>query len=304
MTKVIRDILSFVLLGAYITQSGATEFNVMSWGIRPNTPKPTFINEIRLGCPPSPEYCINKLAAYRGNNIRKVSLAIHWKTIPINSIENHVSTHLDLMEMERSFLVEISIDDFGSFVKKFGSTVTKRIITSLIARKDNARRLHTVGVTLYEDELASILSNDEMAIALKEVDRIALFMHHRSPKETVESYIRSIRHITPNIDIYLGVYHYDRSDYISCTEGSTSKCSDTQEVSFFEETLKTQLQLLLSKKANGLELYPGYFGDESNWAGWSNARICRPIRVPKCIESSKAMSTIVMQKLSNLSARK
>lgn len=300
MADIFQSAWLFVVLATIGSQSIAADLNVMSWGIIPSDHNPAFISQARLGCPPSPVYCTNKLIAYRNTKIQKASLAIHWKTIPANILTKHVAAHIELIAKETIVDVELSIDDFGSFAKTFGNELANEVITLLKSNKTSTVRPHTVGITLYEDELATIASNQNLIQALTKVDRIALFLHYRASQQNLVSHLNFLKQLAPSSKIYLGIYHYDRSDYISCTKESFKKCTEAQEEFLFRRALEAQLLLLESNQIDGLELYPGYFGNEQKWTGWSNHRICHPRRIDNCIENSRKMSALVLQKLTNL----
>jgi Kelch motif len=38
-----------------------------------------------------------------------------------------------------------------------------------------------------------------------------------------------------------------------------------------------------------IEFYPGYYGTEELWTGWSNPRECAPVDLAACISNTKAM---------------
>jgi hypothetical protein len=282
------------------THSIAAELKIMSWGVTDISKSPSFVNEIRLGCPPDPQYCVNKLRAYNNKKIRKAALAIDWKSLSFGELTKHINIYQELVKQNSGFDIELGIDDFGSFVKKYGKEKTAEIIFLLQSRKSIKNQPYSVGITLYEDEVDKITKDlSSLPSIAAGVDRIVLYLHYRANHSAIDKHLQAIRHFSANSEIYLGIYHYDRSDYISCSPGNPKKCSEQQDVDLFNQALKTQVSRLIAKKIDGLELYPGNFGSESAWAGWKNPRICSPDRIMSCISNTKTMSDIVTRQLSN-----
>lgn len=306
MSKTLRCILAYAALVSVCGQSIASNAKVMAWGVKPSDDTPAFITQIRLGCPSSPAYCVNKLDAYRNTRIRKASLAMHWKSVTAEMIIKQVEAYINLIAERKDIDIdtELSIDDFGSFAKKFGNDLTLEVFNTLASRNSSQNRPYTIGITLYEDELELIASDKMLLRSIAKVDRIALFLHHRTSQRNLENYIRITKEIAPNSEIYLGIYHYDRSDYIACTKEAPKNCSETQEIYEFKEALRTQLEKIRKNKVDGLELYPGHFGNVAIWAGWKNPRICAPHRINNCTEISREMSTILIQEIINLHQEK
>lgn len=275
--------------------------NFMSWGL-PNTISiPNYINEIRLGCPSDPEFCVNKIKNYSSVSLNKVSLSIGWKDVKYDELLLQIPRYVfNLRNQEQK--VELSIDDFGGFLKKYKMLQASNILQTLIINKRLSTSPITIGLTVYEDEIEFIDTSlsDEKYIR-DSVDRVALYLHHRNSIDLIDNYINKIKTTFPNARIYLGVYHYDRSDYISCDIKTSKLCTEDQELLLFEKAFKFQFNLFKSKKIDGLEFYPGNFNNEAFWTGWNNERICKKSRLVSCINLSKAMSTSVISRIQDFS---
>jgi hypothetical protein len=295
-----RYISRFALIGLIFVFSTSAAFSanqkIMSWGIDGNKGTPAYVNEIRLGCPPIPKYCIDKLKAYTQLDIRLFSLAIDWKSLDYENLGQQIKSYLELLKNRKGTAIEISIDDFETFLGKFGAPKTSNIFSLLQPSK--AKIGYSIGVTIYEDDLDRFEARGLTPTVTAAVDRVALYLHHRSSYVDIKQYIRKLRHFFPVAQIYLGVYLYDRSDYVNCSRTGRVHCTEDEDIDLFRKALLVQVNMLGSGEIDGLELYPGYFGREESWAGWSNPRICSLNRTASCVKNSKIMSDIVTQQLS------
>lgn len=266
--------------------------NIMSWGIHGSGDAPSFVNEVRLGCPENPEYCIEKIKAYPEGRFKKISLAIHWKSLTVAEIKNNIDDYQRLIEQKKYKHVELSIDDFSTLLKKYGDSQTADILKKLGNVHRSSSKLKT-GLTIYEDDIAAVQKSTSTTEAIAaNIDRIVLFLHFRKNFINIEDYVKKIKAITPS-DIYLGVYHYDRTKNISCAEFDTKKCSDQEDFELFKDAFSKQKKMLNDGQVVGLEFYPGNIGKESSWAGWKNERICDKDHLNKCISNSTEMGELI-----------
>jgi hypothetical protein len=151
------------------------------------------------------------------------------------------------------------------------------------------------GITVYEDELSS----DHLPLAnldaqfRSSVDFVHLYPHYRQEKLSFSAAAQQALKIFPQAKIVAGVYAYDRRDYLPCTRGNSTPCTNEQEVTLFTQSLKERLAAIASGEAEWLEFYPGSFGDEAKWPNWTAPRTCKPERVHECVDNTIAMRSIV-----------
>ena len=50
-----------------------------------------------------------------------------------------------------------------------------------------------------------------------------------------------------------------------------------------------QVRLMHDREIEAIEFYPGYFGVEEQWSGWSNPKACAPADLATCIANTKSM---------------
>jgi hypothetical protein len=154
-----------------------------------------------------------------------------------------------------------------------------------------------LGITVYEDELASSrfpLSQLDQQFR-NSVDFVHLYPHYRKESQTFAAAVQLTKQIFPSSKVIAGIYAYDRRDYVPCTHGNSTPCSNQEEISLFAQSLKERLAMLGTSDVEWLEFYPGSFGTESQWQQWSEPRMCNRGRLQECVENTKAMREIVRQ---------
>lgn len=293
--KAIQFGCAITLLASTTLACYAADRDVMAWGSKATDETTPFVTSLRFGCTDSPQSCIDTY---------KPSSRIKYYTISFAKF-NDPTGNLERAEIYSSLSIanpklrEINIDDFMAFFDKINVPDRNSYLADLIDKTKSKNRNLNFGITLYEDQISTIGKKgsglpEEIR---KKIDRIALYLHYRQNWEKYPQYIAAIRQLFPNARIYGGVYHYDRRDYIGCRQGDSRKCSTTEEKELFQRALELQKKMLAAGQIQGLELYPGFIGNETSWSRWSEQSICGGARVPDCIQDSKDMGTTTLQLL-------
>ena len=187
---------------------------------------------------------------------------------------------------------EIDIDDFLTSWESWADTMSNapQFLNQFITNLKSSNPSLKFGVTLYEDELDSpYLSNAQMPAATRaRFDVIRLFLHYRTDGPNYATYVAQAKAAFPNASIEAGVYAYDRIDYWQCSPASTAACTTAQELSYFQQALNVQVQLLQQGQVAALDIYPGYFGAESLLYGSASDHLaCND--VTRCVNNSITM---------------
>ena len=124
-----------------------------------------------------------------------------------------------------------------------------------------------------------------------------LYPHYRKESQSFSAAVQQTKQIFPSAKMIAGIYAYDRRDYLPCTRGNSTPCTNQEEISLFAQSLKERLAMLGTSDVEWLEFYPGSFGTESQWPQWREPRMCRRGRLQECVENTKAMREIVRQTL-------
>jgi hypothetical protein len=263
---------------------------VITWG--ENTPewnRKLDVSAIRQGCSDTPTSCINEIKSQKG---KKIFLSILLKT----AIPGNYGPQYGLLAREAPSLVSIGADDFvGQYQKLFlaGFQNAPAALTSLV---DGIKSGNVgFGLTIYEDDLHSpYLSDQDFPPATRaKVDYVHLYIHYRADTPNTTRYVQEAKAIFPNAKVILGVYAYDRISYLPCTKGG-QPCTAQQEQDYLRQGLDTDLQLVKSGDAAGIEFWPGSFGKIDEWKGWDEARIC-PGRRSECVKNTHEMRQIVAE---------
>lgn len=269
----------------------------MIWGVNGEQGKRIGVNEVRVGCYREPYLCINNLRSLPLSGIRMVSIAFIRPENAQNGI-SYAKIYSGLAKRD-GIVGELSIDDFYEFVEKLPRGEEPGYLLKIIdAIKADGGGLK-LGVTVYEDQLAAI-SSDSRRFPLavrKGVDRVALYLHYRSSVYRYRELIAAVKDIFPNAKLYLGIYNYDRRDYIPCAIGSKDLCSESEEMVLFRTAFLEQVGLLRGGKVDGMEFYPGNFGSEGRWEGWRDDRLCSFSRKKNCVDNSRKMNEMIEKAL-------
>lgn len=267
----------------------------MAWGSKPTEAAAPYVNSVRMGCTDAPSDCI---AAYKPTpGVEFFSIAFGKASDPVSTLER--AKIYSKLSLKNPLLKEVSIDDLWGFLYQVHVQDKAEYIRSLIAAVKSENKALKFGVTLYENEIEKIQKAPETLPldARDKVDRVALYLIYRGNWSNYAAYVAEAKQLFPNAKIYAGVYHYDRSDYIECRQGGKKKCSDDEELSMFNSALQTQIKLLKAKEIDGLELYPGFLGDEKEWGAWKNKDLCASLRIDRCITNSRSMAKETLQLL-------
>lgn len=170
---------------------------------------------------------------------------------------------------------EVDIDDFfatyESWYRGYGSNALTILSQSIDSLKSVNRNLK-FGITVYENELDPsenmYIDNTHLpAYVRAKVDVVRLFLHYRTNGPNYATYVARAKTYFPNADIVGGLYPYDRIDYFACSPNSSARCTQAQEISYFQQALNIQVQLLHEGVITGLDAFPGYFGSEEKLYG-------------------------------------
>lgn len=203
-------------------------------------------------------------------------------------------------------LEEIGLDDFVSQYSKLYQTEGQNAIGALNAFITGVKLVNPdlrFGITLYEDDLTrsrDYLSDPKLPAAIREkVDYVHFYVHFRADSPKYADYLNQAKAIFPNARMIAGVYPYDRISYVPCALRS-DPCTPQEEMDYFNTQLDAAINLLKSGSVSWIEFYPGNFGREDEWSGWSSSRICAPERRQACIDTTKQMHEIVLNKMRQL----
>jgi hypothetical protein len=227
---------------------------------------------------------------------------VEW-SIAINSQREHVAQYA-LAYSEASIkemrIRGIDIDDFLRAYRLWGSRESADAPALLEQVIDNAKAKNfslMFGITLYEDELSSDLIQDIPANLRSRIDRVSLFVRFRANGPLYETYVEDAKRLFPNAIVWAGSYAYDRIDYQPCSQGRRDRCSEFQQLELYGTLIKIQAKMLKDGEIAAIEFYPGYFGQEERWQGWTKARNCAPHRRQRCITNTIALRDIAIEML-------
>jgi hypothetical protein len=278
---------------------GQVPNKIITWGENaPEWNRILHLGALRVGCSDPPSSCADYTQkAAKSQGVDKVFLGILLKPDQTPAYARDYSQ----LSLKDPALYEVGFDDFvGQCEHQKLPMMAMSALLNDIARgfKQVNPNLH-FGITVYEDELTSstfpLSQLDEQF--RKSVDFVHLYPHYRKEAESFSSAVQHARQIFPAAKIIAGVYAYDRRDYLPCTRGGPSPCTNQEEISLFAQSFKERLGMLGNSGVEWLEFYPGSFGTEAQWSQWKQPRMCHPERLQECIENTKAMRELVRQTL-------
>jgi hypothetical protein len=258
--------------------AGQAPVKVITWG--GNTPEwnhALHLGALRVGCSDPPVSCADyaqQIAKSQGVDKIFLSVLLQSEKTPVYARD------YSRLSLSHPALFEVGVDDFVSQCDKLNMTVPalSAFLAQITHDLKGANPKLAFGITVYEDELTSdhlpLLNLD--AQFRNSVDFVHLYPHYRQEKVSFASAAQQALKIFPQAKIVAGVYAYDRRDYLPCTRGNSTPCTNEQEVNFFTQSLKVRLAAVASGDAEWLEFYPGSFGDEAKWPNWTAPRICKP----------------------------
>lgn len=264
------------------------------------------VEELRLGCSSPPEKCLKGARRYaRQGGVNKITISM--KAPPDAIVEYARQYALASDSGAQVKVIAISIDDFVRMMRKWqrgglDKEASVQVIEALVGVIKRANPELKFAITLYEDELGSELLRDSMLRKTigPSVDRVSLYLHYRENVAGYHSYVREVRRLFPRAEILAGVYAYDRRDYLPCSQRSRRKCTVAEELALFEEALRVQTAMVQTGELDGFEFYPGHFGLEGLWKGWSNPEVCEEARRAQCVDLTLKMRASVVRSLSEL----
>jgi hypothetical protein len=280
---------------------GQVSNKVITWG--GNTPvwnRALHLGALRLGCSDPPSSCADYSQQFsKSQSVDKVFLSV---LLSAEKTPVYVREYSRL-SLSHPAVYEIGIDDFVSQCDKLNMTLPalSAFLTQVTHDLKGTNPKLNFGITVYEDELNS----DHLPLAdldeqfRKSVDFIHLYPHYRQEKLSFSTAAQQALKIFPQAKIIAGVYAYDRRDYLPCTRGNSTPCTNDQEINLFTQSFKERLAMLGSGEVQWIEFYPGSFGDEAKWPNWTAPRICRPERFRECVSNTIAMREIVRKALNS-----
>ncbi|HZF14977.1 MAG TPA: hypothetical protein VE046_03445 [Steroidobacteraceae bacterium] len=270
---------------------------IVTWG--PNDPAwiPRLgLTEIELGCSGAPAPCMRVLASAMAT--QKVSRWVLSMTEEPDKAPSY-SLAYGAESLKDPRIVGVSIDDFIlSYSRWMANKAVNApaLIHSVIDNLHSQNPSLEFGITLYEDELSSSVVASLPASARAGVDRVSLYVRARPSEPDYARFVEQTRTLFPNASIWGGSYVYDRIDYWPCNSDGT-KCTAEQQQQLYSRSIDIQASMLKHRAIQGIEFYPGGFGQEDGWHGWNNPKICRPERRQECVKNTKALRAIAIDAL-------
>ena len=293
------------LAATFVSGQSLAAEAVYSWSVQTNTAawnQALGVKYTRQGCPDAPTACLSFAKSLAQSENVKVTLAI-----PLNATSTAVDARqYSRLSLSAPFLAEVSIDDFVSqyrALSKDSSVQPVAVVTEVVSNLKSVNPGLAFGATIYEDDLAnSLLQNANLPASLRaQFDYIHLFIHYREDGPNYATYVQNAKRLFPRAHIIAGSYAYDRRAFLPCTPGGTA-CTEQQDFDLFKESLTVQAKELKQGVVDRIEFFPGYFGTEATWSGWSNPRECAAGEVSECISNTIAMRNAALEILKGSSA--
>ena len=267
---------------------------IATWSVQVNTPdwnQNLGVTATRQGCSSSPMDCVNLVRKVAQTSNVRATLAV-----PLNATSTADNAlQFSQLSLNAPFLVEVGIDDFVAQYKALfpgpnPSPDPSTLLNKIIANLKSANSALKFGATIYEDELTSEYLQDARlpAATRGQFDTVHLFIHYREDGPNFEQAVQQAKQIFPNASIIAGAYAVDRRAFLPCSPHGQA-CTTQQELDLFSQTLTLQAQLAANHEVDGIEFFPGYFGNEEQWPGLSNPRECATGDQANCIANTKAM---------------
>jgi hypothetical protein len=256
------------------------------------------LGAVRIGCSDPPSSCaadVQQISKSQG--VDKVFLAILLKPDQTPAYAREYSQ----WSVNHPALYEVGFDDFVGQCErqKLSMPAMSALLNGIAQGLKGPNPKLRLGITVYEDELNStqFRLGDLDEQFRKSVDFVHLYPHYRKEAQSFSAAVQQSRQIFPSAKIVAGIYAYDRRDYLPCTRGSSTPCTNQEEISLFAQSFKERLAMLGSSDVEWIEFYPGNFGAESQWPLWKTPRMCREERLQECIDNTKAMREVVRRTL-------
>lgn len=280
---------------------GIADWQVISWaGNTEEWNRRLGVSEVRMGCSGAPDSCLKSLRSVsRREGVPRITLAI---SSDAETLAAYAAEYGRVSKSE-PVLRGIGLDDFLRVLRRWQRSIDDEAIARLLrtaidGAKEGNPQLQ-FGITLYEDELDSPLLASGMLPpdVRKGVGRVSLYVHHRQSAPRYADDVARVRKLFPEAAVVAGVYAYDRSRYSSCADDEKRRCTLSEEKALFGELFERQVEMLTKGQIDGIEFYPGQFGLESDWKGWTNPKICGPEQRQQCIDTTLEMRRFVEERL-------
>ena len=321
--KVILIVLMFILVcgaGAFlvykywprpkadITVSNVCEgdcFKVITWGYTTATyERELGITGFRAGCDSDPEGCVateykNFVDGKTAGNKVYISMTNDPAKVADYALKYSQSS------VGKDWLAEVGIDDFVGQLKKWqdAGINTAEVMNSVTTNIKSVNPDLKFGITFYETYFGNpAISEQNLPLDVRQkIDFVHLYLIYRSDGPNYASYVEQAKTLFPNAKIIAGSYNYDRIDAYACKQApygvnyengilkQAVKCTTDQEISFFEQTLRIQVDMLSKGEIYAIEFYPGFFADPATWSAWNMSKACLPERKAECIQVTAEM---------------
>ena len=286
----------------------------MTWGENlPGWSTKLKLTALREGCTATPQDC----APYVTNLALQEGVSRVYVSMPLNvSTAASWAAQYSSLSLAYPKIVEVGFDDFVGAIENLeiagqlsdpGSFLTS-VIADIKSKNANLK----FGVTTYADSLThgliassswsyhGITFKSIPATVLAKIDNVHLFVHYREDASTYASAVATAKKLFPNAKIFAGAYPYDRIDYVTCALGGTTHCTLSQEESFYQQLLNTQIAMAKNGTVRGLEMFFGYFGNPQDWPTWTtSSRICNPTRLSTCYANSTTLQNMTLNSLTS-----
>lgn len=299
-----RLLLLFLILfgaGAAVTASPNRHLLVITWGGNSTEwNQALHLSGVRIGCSDVPASCIQQMDQMAASqHVSSVFLGILLN--PAN-VATNAATFGNLAASHPN-LTEVGFDDFLSQCEKTRlgpgelSSLLETVASNLKSRSSRVQ----FGVTIYQDQLITgELDRLQLSdAARRSIDLVHLFPHFRKERKSVTDYVAEAKRAFPNANIIIGIYAYDRREYLPCSADIHVPCSNEEEIDLFDKVLREDLRIASSGGAIGVEFFPGNFGAEDNWKGWNNSRACKQGERDVCVQNTVTMRQKVRDAMKN-----
>lgn len=284
-------LFAFLLIAAAITANPTSNLLIITWGGNsPEWNKELHLSGVRIGCSDAYTSCLQQVDQIaRSQQVSSVFLAI-----PLNPVRVGTdSAAYGALGPSHPNLVEVGFDDFVGQCEKthLDPSGLSRLLESVAANLKSRGPNLKFGATIYQDQLSSG-ELDRLQLsdgARQSIDLVHLFPHYRKERKPITDYIADAKRVFPNAKVILGVYAYDRREYVPCSPDNHTPCSSEEEINYFDQIFHEDLKIMSSSAAIGIEFFPGNFGGEDSWKGWNNPRACKQGEKEACVQNTVAM---------------
>jgi hypothetical protein len=275
---------------------------VITWGGNsPDWNQALHLSGVRIGCSDPPASCIQQVDQLSASlHVSSVFLAILLN--PAN-VATNAATYGNLA-LSHPNLAEVGFDDFVSQCEKshLGPGELSSLLETVASNLKSRSSRMQFGTTIYQDQLTTgELDRLQLSdAARRSIDLVHLFPHYRKERKSVTDYITEAKRAFPNAKVIIGIYAYDRREYLPCSADIHAPCSNEEEIDLFDKVFREDLRIASSGGAAGIEFFPGNFGSEDAWKGWNNPRACKQGERDACVQNTVSMRQKVREVMRNL----